>query len=198
MKNTKNTKNNSKKLFGGGAIAAMRRCKWWLIAGACLGIVAGAIYFAARPSYRDNYDTEIYVVKCWFPSDGAYYNLIVDNRRAATAFQNDIESDKTAAIKCEFITHPRADNATLAMYSIMSVLRDSTFAFMEYYPESNYYMVKYYNANDNAVALSCQYLDVRYDCINAVPKSGDCPATTAAAATELGDVCETKHIEMDN
>jgi hypothetical protein len=163
----------------------------WIIAGAAIAAALCAI--AGFMIFRNKNDAMFYEVKCSFPREDANYSLIVDDQTAALAFKNVMEKAENPndrADSCQLVKYSHATDQTLFVYSVMTVLKNVTFAFKDEIVSEDFYQIQYFSADDTVGALSCSYAGARFDCYNEVPEDGQCPDTLENAKEVLSGKCD--------
>jgi hypothetical protein len=179
----------------------IRKRKWaaaGLGAALALMLLVAVLCSAVLPD-RDKADDPFYEVKCFYGETYAYYSLIVDDKKSARAFKNEIEGTEISGsvpVKCETISYVRAENETLFVYSVMTVLKNVTFAFKEHYVGEDFYQVQYFSADDSVAALTCQYKNDRFDCYDALPPDAECPSKVEDAQQRLAKICDHREISI--
>lgn len=169
----------------------MKTRTWVIIAVISLVVLGLGTLFTVK-YFDKSADGMFFEVKCLFANEDANYSLIVDDKKSAKAFQKAMlnpENINDRADSCEFITFKSATEQTLFVYSVMTVLKDVTFAFKEETISKNFYQVQYFRSDDSIAALSCNYENDRYDCYDSLPDDGICPDNATDAKKILGDKC---------
>lgn len=164
-----------------------------------VGIVTGGIVLAVAMVLMISHDAAVkdgmfYEVKCRYGDEDKTYSLIVDDKPAALAFREDMETNVSELgdrAKCKFMAYPNASNDTLFMYAIVTVLNNVTFGFKEESIRDDTYQIQFFTAKDAVAALSCRYAHAQFDCYGELPVS-DCPARQADAIKLLKTKCEYK------
>ncbi|MDR0727002.1 MAG: hypothetical protein LBF37_02965 [Rickettsiales bacterium] len=177
--------------------ALLKKCKW-ILTGIAAMVMAVGIYFCAHYCFSKDI-AMFFEVKCLFAREDANYSLIVDDKKAAQAFKKEMlyaENVNDRADSCQLIKYEHATNQDLFVYSVMTVLKDVTFAFKDEVISENFYQVQYFTSTDEVAALSCNYAGNRFDCYDILPADGQCPDTLENAKKRLMDKCNFNEIKQ--
>lgn len=170
----------------------------WIIAGITAAVLGVGIYFSIHYCQHKD-DAMFYEVKCLFSREDANYSLIVDDQKSAKAFKKAMlyaENINDRADSCELIKFVHATNQDLFVYSVMTALKDVTFAFKDEVISESFYQVQYFTSTDEVAALTCNYGGNRFDCYDALPADGTCPDTLENAKKQLTDKCNFNELKQ--